>query len=588
LKLPYVLGFTFPRIDPYFLDRIEVYYGPASVLYGQAIPGGLINLVSKRPTAYSFYHFQFQTGYYGLAQGAFDIGGPIDKDGQFLFRLTGLARETETQVKHTQNERLAIAPALTWQPGPDTTLTVLGSYLYDPREFGFNELPLEGTAFPNPNGKIPSTFYSGDADFDRFKRSQYYVGYMFEQRLGDRVVLSQNFRFMHQNVYYNLVWPLGFEPDLRTMDRIAQKTRENLDVLTIDNHAQVKLNTGPVKHTLLAGLDYQYFWWNQRFGDTEGPSLDYLDPDYFQPIPDFPFASKARQKQDQLGLYMQDQAQFGDLFLLLGGRYDWADTKTRSQDLIDDTVANEKQDDHAFTWRAGAVYVLNVGLAPYFSYSESFLPTAGTDFSGNPFKPTRGKQYEAGIKYQPEWFNGFFTAAVYDLTETNVLTADPENPFFNIQTGEIRSRGVELSGVASPVKGLDVTAAYSYLDNKVTKADDGTQGKHPVGIPDNTASVWANYMFPCGYLAGFGVGGGVRYYGSSWGDSFNTFKIPGATIVDAVAQYDFGALFPNLKGLSLAVNASNLFDKHYLAFCQDFGCYYGLNRNVQVGINYNW
>jgi iron complex outermembrane receptor protein len=449
-------------------------------------PGGLVNLVSKRPPLEPIHELLFQIGNYDRFQGGVDFGGPIDTDRHFLYRLTGFGRDADTQVDFTKDQRLLIAPALTWRPSNDTMLTLLTSFQYDPAAGFFNSLPGQGTVFSNPNGKIPTSRFTGDPNFDTFERTQYAIGYLFEHRFNDVWTVRQNFRYLYVGEEMDLVFPLdGFQPDLRTVDCGAFLDREHLDAITLDNQSQAKFDTGPLQHALLFGLDYQRAIRDRRFGFGTAPSLELFSPIYHQAITRPDTTGDTHQTQNQIGLYLQDQSKLGPWVLLLGGRHDWADSDTRNR--LNDTTTT--QSDSALTWRAGLVYLFDIGLAPYFSYAESFQPTSGTDFDGMPFKPTRGRQYEVGVKYQPKGFNSFITLSAFHLTQQNVLTADPEHDFFSVQRGEIRSRGIEVEGKANLGEGLGLTAAYTYLDSVVTRANEDTQEKHPVGIPKHQASL---------------------------------------------------------------------------------------------------
>ena len=297
--------------------------------------------------------------------------------------------------------------------------------------------------------------------------------------------------------------------------------------------------------------------------------------------------------------------------LLLGGRYDWASTDGTTKTLRTGAKSKSSLDSEAFTGRVGVVYLFDNGLAPYASYAESFNPQSGTGFGGSVFKPTEGKQYEVGIKYQPPGSNSFITAAIFDLRQTNVPTLDPDpthlcgNGRCSIQDGEQQSRGFELEGKASLNDNLDITGAYAYLDNRASKSnstvqyapisDVGTGPAIPVkgtttyGLPRHTASAWADYTFHDGQLKGFGVGAGARYVGSSWGDSANTLKVPGYTLFDAAVHYDIPNIANPKDNLRLAVNASNLANKEYVASCLSYSwCWYGSQRTVQASATYQW
>ncbi|MDF4405531.1 TonB-dependent receptor, partial [Vibrio parahaemolyticus] len=210
--------------------------------------------------------------------------------------------------------------------------------------------------------------------------------------------------------------------------------------------------------------------------------------------------------------------------------------------------ASTEQRDSKFTYRTAAMYVTDFGLAPYVSYSTSFNPQLGVNFYGNNYKPITAKQMEAGLKYQPEGSNTNLTLAVFELKQQNMLTADPENNLNSLQTGEVRSRGVELQGVYSPFDGLNLTAAYTYNQLENTKTNNAAEkGKRPTGLPEHTASAWADYTLQSGQLQGLGFGAGVRYTGSSPVNNDDTISNPSNTLFDAAAHYDLGGINSNLN-----------------------------------------
>lgn len=294
------------------------------------------------------------------------------------------------------------------------------------------------------------------------------------------------------------------------------------------------------------------------------------------------------QVQGQLGLYAQDQIKLDRFTFTLSGRQDWVDTETTDH-LLAGTVT--QQDARAFTWRAGATYVFDNGVAPYVSYATSFEPQLGVNqATQQPFVPTTGQQYEAGVKYQPPGINALLTAAVFDLTQQNVVMVDPSNPLLSVQTGEIRSQGFEFEAKAGLAGGWDILAAYTYLDSKVTQSIDPSQiGKRPLNVPDQMASLWLFYTVQDGPLLGLGLGGGVRYVGDAAGSADNLIIVPGYTLFDAALQYDFGKRNPALKGVKLTLNATNLLDKTYVSECTNIvNCLYGAGRTVVAGLRYNW
>jgi iron complex outermembrane receptor protein len=587
------LYFGVPNTDPWLMERIEVLRGPASVLYGQTGAGGLVNLVSRRPSATRSNEVRIEAGSDALMQTAFDFTGPATEDGQFLYRLTGIARKADTQYDFAQEERIAIAPALTWRPDEDTSLTVLASYQYDPEGGFYNFVPAVGTVLPSPYGRIPRNFQGGDPNFNRFSRTQAAIGYQFEHRLSDVWTVRQNFRYSHIDAEVNVISVRAVTG--RTGTRSSTYVSDHANAYALDNQAQATFTTGPLNHTMLFGVDWQRTSARARQGLGTAPSLDVYAPSYYQVIP--PIATSpaglTNQNLDQLGFYAQDQIALDRFRFNLGVRYDRADIGTTTHQASGANAGQVSQFDDKVTWRAGARYQFDNGFAPYASYSTSFLPNAGTaapQRGGGTFDPTTGEQYEIGIKYQPPGLNSFVQLAAYHIRQQNVLTQDQVYMTYSTPQGEIRSRGIELEGRASLTDGLDLLGSYSYIDAEITHSNTANvSGNRVPQVPNHMASGWANYRFLEGPLRGLQLGGGVRYVGSTYGNDLNTFKVDAVTLFDAAIRYDLGARFESARGLEVAVNAQNIEDKDYVASCSSLtACYYGTGRMILGSLRARW
>jgi len=566
-------------LETYGIERIEMVRGPASVLYGQNAPGGLTNLVTKRPTDTPQHEIQIQGGSFERRQGAFDLGGPIDDAGKTSYRLTGLLRDAETQIDSSRDDRAFIAGAFGWKPTERTSITVFADYQKDEVNFFFG-LPAAGTALGNPNGRIPNTRNLGEPGFDRDDVERSSAGYVAEHRFESDWTIRQNLRYSRADISSFQVSNGGLQADQRTISRSVLYRPRDATLLSIDNQVERKLATGDVQHTLLAGLDYRQLEQNSLTRTATAPSLDLYAPVYGRALVVPPVTANSNQDQDQIAIYGQEQMKIGERWIVaLGGRQDWAESETVNR-LTNVTTT---QADKAFTGQAGLVYLTEIGLAPYVNYAKSFLPVLGTAFGGAPFRPETGKQYEAGLKYEPKFMNASATASVFDIRRQNVTTLDPAHPGFNTQTGEVRSRGFEISGTASPVEGLNVIAGYSYVDAEVTKSNGTDLGKQPFRVPTHAWSLWGDYSFQDGPLQGFGFGSGLRYIGSSAGDTTNSFTVPSYTLVDAMLRYEIG-------GYRFALNATNLFDTYYVAGCfaAANGCNLGQARTVLGTLTYRW
>ncbi len=566
-------------IEPYDLQEIDVIKGPSSVLYGQNTPGGLVNLVTKRPQTESSNELILQFGQYSRKQLQGDFTGPFSPSSKFAYRLTGLFRNSDTQVNYVPDDRWFIAPALTWKPSEKTTFSVLTDFQHD--NTGWSQfLPAQGTLYANPNGKVSTSFFTGQPGFDYFHRQQWSTAYLFEHQLGRIWTIRQTFRYSHIAFDGQDAFGGGVATDLRTLSRFGYSDALTLGLAAVDTQGYAQFHTGPVGHSLLLGLDYSHANALQIAGFSSAPSIDLFIPDYNQTIAAPVTYLRTSEPSWQTGIYVQDLVKFTPhLIATLSARQDW--TRLTDNDELGGTSAT--QSPSKFTGRTGVTYLSSIGLAPYFSYSTSFLPTTGVNYYNQPFQPTTGTQYEEGLKYQPRHSNSFITAALYNIDENNVTSPDPANPLNTVQLGSVRSRGVELEGVASVLRGLDLHASYAYDDEKVTyNSPADLIGKRPVLIPQQLIGLAANYTRSEGKLAGLGLGGGVRYTGTVAGDALNTFILPGYTLFDASAHY-------YVRKIEFQISATNIGDKVYVPICESISyCNYGSRRNVIGNVQYHW
>ncbi|HAU74664.1 MAG TPA: TonB-dependent siderophore receptor [Agrobacterium sp.] len=565
-----------PSFEVYGLERVEVIRGPASVLYGQGNPSGLINLSSKRPTFERFGEVGAQIGSFDYYQSMFDIGGPVADSDSFAYRLTGLARNAHAQTDNLQNDRYFIAPALTWQPDEDTKLTVLASYQHD-NPSSPSGLPPALTYF-RPGNMLDRSFYVGDPSFDTSNRKFTNIGYEFEHRFDETFTFRQNARYSNFDWSYRALGMSSTSGGMigNLIRRNATFQDELLNTFNIDNSLQADFSTGPIDHTLLVGLDYRYFDNNVKTEFWAATPLNPVNPVYGGPISLTARTLYADVKTDisQIGLYAQDEMAIENWRITAGLRQDWASTSGTT--FNGTTYRTLDKDDHKLTGRVGVSYLFDGGIAPYVSYATSFEPVPQPAVGDAP-KPTTGEQWEAGVKYQPEGFDGFFSAAIYDLKQKNVTTTVGG---VTQQMDEAHVKGLELEGVASLVDGLDLRAAYTYMDSEVSGRVNN--GNELDSTPRHAASLWLDYTFPEDTaLEGFGIGGGVRYVGKRYGDAANTFEMKGLALLDLGVHYE-------KNGYRASLMVQNLTDKEYISSCSTFGCYYGDGRTVMGKLTYRW
>ncbi|ADP15922.1 TonB-dependent siderophore receptor family protein 7 [Achromobacter xylosoxidans A8] len=578
-------GFASQRSEPYGLERIEVLRGPASVLYGKGDAGGIVNRVSKRPAADAPREMEVQIGNQDRRQLAVDLGGALDEEERVLYRIIGLGMRADTQDKYANgdevsNTRRYLAPSLTWKPTPDTSLTLLSEFLRDRNNgFAFRYTP------PGGSTRKSASLLEGEPKYSIFDQDQSSVGYLFEHRLNSAWSVRQNARLSEVDVTYRRIISSNLENDGRTLQRQVRKFKDINKQIAVDTQLEGQFKTGDIAHTLLFGLDAERQNNGRRaYSGNTGP-LDIYDPIYGQPVTESPISDirASRQRLRQLGLYVQDQVKLTPNWLItLGGRNDW--TMLKSLNYLADTSTAQRA--NKFTKRLGISYLTGTGWTPYFSYAESFLPTVGRGADNAPFKPTEGKQYEAGLKYTPDNGRSLYTVALYDLRKTNVLTVDTANPDYLTQSGAVRSRGIELEAKAALAPGMDLIATYTFGNVKITKSNGPEKGKVPTTTPRQMASAWLNYRLQESVLRGLGMGFGVRYVGSIYNDEANTSKTPSFTLFDATLQYDSGPW-------RFALSAQNLADKEYVSTCYQSAsdgsqCQYGQERTAVLSARYRF
>ncbi|TWA97231.1 TonB-dependent siderophore receptor [Bradyrhizobium stylosanthis] len=574
------------KLQPFNMERVEVLRGPSAVLYGGSSPSGIVNVISKMPPAEPIRYVETGVNNFGNAYVGFDVGGPVatqPQDGKLFYRVVGQVQNGPTQVNFTPDNNYFIAPSVTWKPDADTTFTVLASASKQDTR-GINFLPYVGTVTNASYGKIPTSFFGGDPSVDKFTREQEMLGYQFERHLTDDLTFRQNARFAHIDLTYRGYVGNDANQATATLNRYNWYAKNTANQADLDNQLEYRFNTGPVRHTMLFGVDLKGYQIDdyQAFGFGV-PSISIFNPVYGgaeTPLPTTPFRNFLI-TQKQAGTYLQDQMKLGNFTLVLSGRNDWVET---TQDARDTGASVDSRNDSRFSGRAGLIYNFDNDIAPYVSYSTSYNPIIGLNAQNKLFLPETGKQAEIGVKVAPKGFDGYFTVSAFDLVRQNVATTLPGSvPVLQNQTGEVTSRGIELEAVANATKELKLIGAFTAYHLFNSKDLDPTLvGKTPTNTPEMLVSGWADYTFKDGPLEGFGFGGGVRYIGSSWADTANTLEVPAVVLGDLALHYEW-------QNWRTALNVINLTDKIYVASCASAtSCFYGDRRRVTASVSYKW
>ena len=568
-------------VDPWFLEDIEVVRGPASVLYGRSSPGGIVALTSRKPSFDAGGEVKLFAGNNNQRGAAFDVTGALDDNDRVAARLSGMTRYADSQFGPLKEERYALMPSLTWRITDQTRLDLMAYLHRDPEGGSHSGLPYDGTVVPHYGQKISNTFYEGENDYDKYDRRENMVGYNIEHMFDSGWSVRQKLRYLHTDVELNQVYAAGWLNETE-LNRGYSGSDEKMSAITLDNQLDGSFDTWQVNHRLLVGFDYQ-----DRSNNTTGyygafPPIGAFNPVYGAKPDYIDMYAREKHKLRQTGYYLQDQMSWDRWRITLGGRYD--QVSVSNIDKIKDTRSD--LDKNNFSTRAALLYLFDNGFALYVSYSTAFTPTSFADENGNLLDPMKGKQWEAGLKYEPEGLNSQFSASVFRINQTNIATKEePTDPYRSI--GEIESEGVELEAISQLTDSFRLQAAYTYTDIRYKKSSPEEQGKRAVYAPRNQASAWLSYDVKSGPLDGLTLGSGVRYVNGITSDRLNTHTLPSYTLVDMVIGYDLTNI--GIKGLSAQLNVNNLTDKRYVAACNSLSyCYFGAERSIVGSVSWKF
>ncbi|ASJ95832.1 TonB-dependent siderophore receptor [Shewanella marisflavi] len=575
----YKEGFFAWTVEPYGLERVELIKGASSVLYGDSMPGGLVNAVQKKPTDKPEGNVTVSGGNKDFLGLAADFSGWANEDGSQRYRLVMMADQKEGELDGTEYDRIYIAPSYTIDFSEDTSLILLSSFLKDDGVPQNGFFPMYGTRYELPNGETidPSTNYGEPGD-DQFDKTQFSVGYQLSHYINNTWTFKQNANYAHTDLYLRSTSAYGspWDPsaDHYTLNRYTLINDGTVDSFTLDNNATAEWDTDSFENRFLVGADIQHHV-NEFAGNGSGAwvgVVDALNPTYGN-VPQLELYDNEITKQ-QIGVYSQFHTRWNNWLANVGARYDWFEVENKGQ--YEDAI-----DDGQLSWNSSLMYQADNGMSPYVSYSESFYVMSSLDYVTNKlYKPVESSQYEVGMKYEPEWMNGYINLAWFDLEQKNATstTKDENDIITSTQTDKVSTQGVELETKVQATDNLMFTANYTYLDARTGK-DEVRKSM----VPQHMASAWVHYDLGDLGIEGLTIGAGVRYTGTSVDNAyFINDKVPAYTLWDAMASYAF------TDKLNLQVNVNNISDKEYLAGC-DYGiCYYGESRRVTASLSYNW
>jgi iron complex outermembrane receptor protein len=587
------------RPDIYTIEQVEILKGPASVLYGQGTPGGIVNVVSKTPAPGLDSEIVADVGNFGRRQLAADVAGRLDADGNWLYRLVGVYRDSDTQVNEVEDDSVVFAPSVTWTPDDDTALTLLANLQRTDSDTGSQFHPVDGTLRPAPNGaRIPWDAYTGEPGFNRYDTQSDSITLLAEHALNDIWELETTARWTSGSSDYRQAWVsfIGGDRYIRNADGslygdglvprtfyVADNTSEQY---AIDSRARARFATGAVDHHLLFGVQYQdvetdtdtaYLYAIGFDAATRGPDavfgdrfwINTLNPQPTGRVPDagliddFFNYTPASTTRD-LGWYVNDHITAGAWNLTLGLRYDSVETDT----------GTVQQSDDALSASVGVLYRSRLGVSPYISYAESFEPVVGTDnITGAALDPQEGEQIEYGIKYQSADGRVMLTLSRFDTEVSNL-----PNP------NALVNAGSQQEGVSN-IEGTELEAFFALGDFRLELNASELDMRNPNGftfasVPEEQVSAWLGWR-PQGSLSGVRAGAGLRYVGDSW-DGTDSLRTPDYLLGDLMLGYQ-------QDNWDIALNVRNLTDKEYMATCLARGdCFLGESRTVVGRLTYRF
>ncbi|MBU1351619.1 MAG: TonB-dependent siderophore receptor [Gammaproteobacteria bacterium] len=567
-------------MDPplFNIERVEVIKGPAALEFGQVAPGGLVNYVSKRPLAEPLRTVKAGAGSHGWRSAEFDFTGPLNADGTLRYRLDGAASRGGSFVDGNTPRKQGVAGSLEWQITPDTRWRAQAEYQ------GIDGTSTSGLAVPDPKNPrsadvLPVGTFYGEPWLNTDGHLRFYsteLQHRFSDGLEGRVHLSRNETF--RNV--NIVSPMGPAADGSVPRGYWMAPRQNYTSDTALAELRAQLQTGPVKHTLLAGVDWRAI--EGIYGARSTGTLGAVD--LYNPVTGVvaPVASTgiSRVSSDtrNTGVFLQDRLAMGDFALLLGLRHD------RFKDAYTTPVTDlsQTQPSAALSWE------VRPGSMVYTSYARSFQANSGTLLWGDrAAPPSEGKQLEVGWK--EEWLNQrlLTTVSAFDLELSDAPATDPLHPGYSVLTARQRIKGVEFELQGRITPGWIVTAQASFQNPKVlADTTAGANVGNRVGLATRrTASLWTQYRVP--QLPGLWLGGGLVHQGDKFTANDNLWRLPGFTTVDLAAGYQFAG------GVRLQVNLKNVANRRYYldgtASAAGFGAVTpGQPRSVQVSLDYSF
>ncbi|MEO3388023.1 TonB-dependent siderophore receptor [Mesorhizobium sp. CAU 1741] len=555
------------REEPYAFERAEVLKGANSTSFGASDPGGSVNFVTKTPKSSRFGEVYATGGSFDSGEVGFDFGDNVTADDTLSYRLTGKFRNADGEYDYSRDDNLFIMGGLTWRPTDFTNVTVVYDHLSKDGVPGSGGHPV-GTDFDR------SVFF-GEPDYNYRGVDRDTVSVMLDHDFGNGLTFSSNARYSTAATDFGYAYISATPTDGSTIASRSffgnDSTRDNF---IIDGRLQYDTSWENVDSRTLVGVEYN----NDRastdsfFGTA--PGIDWMNPVYTGAPASVPLFASSSTDQDNNALYLQQELTFNEnIIASIGLRNDWMDLSS-TNNL---TGVTTDADPSEFTKRGALTYKFTEEVATYASYAESVAPpSVGVE-------PERGEQWEIGVKYQPDAFPALFSAAVYDLTKTNITRT---NPVTNMPEtiGEVRVRGLDLEAKAEVMDNVNLIAAYSYMVSEIVEnGTAGNVGNELSFVPNHLFSLWVDYTLPgSGKRGDMTFGAGARYTGDYFFNDANTQSTGSAVVFDASFNYKIQ------ENTSLQLNVSNIFNEKHVAYGGFGADFYNPGRSISATLRHTW
>lgn len=556
------------REEPLAYERVEVIRGANSTLFGIADPGGSINFVTKRPRGERFSEVFATAGSHSRKEVGFDFGDTLTPGSTLSYRFTGKLQNSEREYDHSQDDETFLMGGLTWQPRDATSLSLVADY-------------LERDATPNSGGyprkgDYDRELFLGEPDFNYLNVERKSVSLIAEHDFGGGLTLRSNLRYSDTADDYGYVYISG-DDGMFPVPRSYITSDSQADEIVGDAILQYDRSFGQFDSSTLAGIEYRDVSSDQSSYYAGATPIDPRNPIYAGAPDSLTQYRDLQRDSTTKAVFLQQNLSFNDrIIATVGARHDWLDI--RENDRLSEVIS---EDDFSETSIRGALtYKVTDEVSTYVSYAESVAPPSlGVE-------PERGEQYEVGVKYEPAGTNALISAAIYDLSKTNITVVDLDTNDRSL-VGEVRVRGLDLEAKAEIADNISLTASYSYAKSKVLRSDP-VRGIDVVGnkletVPNHMASLWLDYTLPgAGNRGDMTFGLGARYTGSYYFATTNDSGESEATVLlDAAYSYDVS------QDTELALNIHNLLDEQHVVG-RGSADYYNPGRSISATLRHSW